>query len=487
MKRSQQYSKKMTSLNYHFRASSHSFFGPHANGFQRNILLDATQGRLVRPGPEGLRPELIHSWESRDQGKLWRFHLTPGLRFHSGRAVSAEDLEFSFILPLISKYRTPEHSVFEAIRGASRIQPGTTFRSGMVEGLRVISSTELAVELETAIPDFLMNIALKPTCSIFPAEELFSSGQDLREPAKTSGAHLSWKRWPIGAGRFRIQDTIADGTEIRLERVGPHTLGSVNLLRMTVGEQIPLDVDILDNMRFDNQGLDRSLSKIILPVPFAIYGVYLNYLQPIVRDLRFRRAIQMALDPSDLLEFFPEGKVNPSIMPLDWPQSEFRAPNFNPAQARILFAELAKDFDLTSVAVSSRYNQAEPAWVKKIRSQLRAVGLPLAKQDAPDGALDIGGFGPCVASAKRLFSLFREGSGWVAKLDRPDHQYAELLSRLTSSELEPSRALLAHFYNQAYSIPLIELPVSYWIRDSRKISLGHQDSDIAFSEIQIGG
>ena len=55
---------------------------------------------VLRPGgtpidSSAYRPALAVRWERRDS-LTWRFHLRPNARWHDGRAVTAEDVRFSF-------------------------------------------------------------------------------------------------------------------------------------------------------------------------------------------------------------------------------------------------------------------------------------------------------------------------------------------------------------------------------------------------------
>ena len=44
------------------------------------------------------RPCLVESWEVEEEGRLWRFHLRKGVKFHDGSLLTGEDVVFSFIV-----------------------------------------------------------------------------------------------------------------------------------------------------------------------------------------------------------------------------------------------------------------------------------------------------------------------------------------------------------------------------------------------------
>ena len=48
------------------------------------------------PGTATLVPSLAERWEVTDDGKVFTFHLRPGVRFHNARLLVADDVRKSF-------------------------------------------------------------------------------------------------------------------------------------------------------------------------------------------------------------------------------------------------------------------------------------------------------------------------------------------------------------------------------------------------------
>src|SRR6266850_5093376 len=60
-------------------------------------MLYAIHDAMVRPYPgQKMGPSLAESWEESEDGKTYEFKLRPGLKFHNGDPVTAEDVKFSF-------------------------------------------------------------------------------------------------------------------------------------------------------------------------------------------------------------------------------------------------------------------------------------------------------------------------------------------------------------------------------------------------------
>ncbi len=482
----------MHHINVHFQGAAVSLFGAKASGFQRDLLLDATQGRLTRTATDGtLIPELLAAWDYDAQKCRWRFQLRQELSFHNGRRVTAKDIEFSLIAPLISKFTTPERSGVSIIQGAKAVKPDDVYRNGMLEGICVLNDREVDIQLVEAGDDFLADLSLDPSSSIFPIEALKRPGVDLQAESKSSGSHLSWKTHPIGAGVFRIARVENNGACIWLQRVGLGVEHSVASVRLTTGPDAPKDTDILDGEPA-NPYL-QQLRKVFFPAARGIIGVYFDFSRAIVRDQRFRKAIQLALNPQEFTKFFESSKPTSTIIPSNWDTWPTATIQSDLSAAKRLLQAVGNTYDLDDVRLSSLgrpKNGEESAWVKQVIERLREIGLPLKKPPAATGELFFAGFGPSVASASRLFSLFKEGTGWVSKLQQPDTLYNQLLADIVGADKERirelTRQLHEQFTAQVYAVPLVEQPVGYWINPNKIQTLGEfQDSCLCLNPVRV--
>src|SRR5438105_10185989 len=61
------------------------------------MMLYALHDAMAKPMPGTLlAPSLAQSWEAPEDGLSYEFVLRPGLKFHDGAPVTAEDVKFSF-------------------------------------------------------------------------------------------------------------------------------------------------------------------------------------------------------------------------------------------------------------------------------------------------------------------------------------------------------------------------------------------------------
>lgn len=469
----------------HFYAEPSSFITPHAGGIQRDMILDATQGRLFRiEQGKGPQPEILKSWATTDNGLTWRLCLQDDLFFHNGRKVTSEDLEFALLAGAYSKFSVPETSTAQQIFGAKNIEPGSKFISGACSGVRLLTKNELEIKLIHPNLEFLDNLAKNPTFSPLPREELYPLGSGLSAPSKSGGSHLWWKSIPVGAGPFKVDRTEKSDTVCFLERVRAKK-DFVQTIRLSVGKDLPTRADILlgANPEWDLSGW----SEVELDVVYTQMGIYFNFDSEIVRDHDFRRAIQLALDPNKIAEMANE-KMNCSIVPSTWAHWKPIKRVLGKDLAKGLLSRLSEKYDLGKIKICAfRKGEDEsqlPNHYKELIKDLREAGLPLNELTTFDKSdIDIVGFCPSITGYTKLFSLFDEGTGWVSQLSQNDEVYKTTLEQLKKDPKDQKlvNELAERFEQQVYAVPLYETRVKYWVNSERVLDLGEKLQDITFN------
>lgn len=131
---------------------------------------------LVRLGPDDtLLPDLATSWEPRDDGLTWIFHLRPDQRWDDGEPITAEDVAFT-----VSVLGDPEYA------GPG----GESWRDVTAE---VIDPLTVALRLSAPLGDF----PLAATQPIAPVHALGGV-----PPADLSGSDPAY--FPVTSGPFRL-------------------------------------------------------------------------------------------------------------------------------------------------------------------------------------------------------------------------------------------------------------------------------------------
>src|SRR6516162_8633607 len=149
-------------------------------------MLYALHDALVRPYPGyKMGPSLAESWEESEDGLYYEFKLRPGLKFHNGDPLTAEDVKFSF----------------ERYRGAA-----ASILHDRVVRVEIVDPRVVRFHLKSQWPDF-MTVYGPPASAagiILPKNYLTQVGDD------------GFKKHPIGAGPYKFVSQ-KPGVEIDLE------------------------------------------------------------------------------------------------------------------------------------------------------------------------------------------------------------------------------------------------------------------------------
>lgn len=105
------------------------------NGPIGNRLLSLVYEGLTAISQSGqLVPALATRWETQDGGRAWRFFLRPGVRFHSGRPLTAADVRRSMEMLLHAKRPSISGQFLDKLQGREDFQHGRSSRlAGVVE------------------------------------------------------------------------------------------------------------------------------------------------------------------------------------------------------------------------------------------------------------------------------------------------------------------------------------------------------------------
>ncbi len=258
--------------------------------------------RLFVIGPDGdYLPELAAEVPTLENGGLsadgttYTVRLRPEARWHDGTPVTAADVIYTWQVITDPDLPIPTRTVWQDI-----------------ESIEALDDHTLVVTFPGPNVTFL-GAAAFAGAYVLPAHLL--DGTDLN----ASPFH----RQPIGSGPFRLVEWQA-GTLLRFERVDDHWAGPAELegivIRVVPGAEAQRallergEVDLVLQLAMTELPFVNALSGYeAVPVPtFANWQVWLNNEDPVLDDVRVRRALVHAIDRELIADALLGGLTEPS-------------------------------------------------------------------------------------------------------------------------------------------------------------------------------
>jgi peptide/nickel transport system substrate-binding protein len=256
-----------------------------------NLLFDDL---LERDEHLNVKPALAERWEIPDP-LTYIFHLHPGVKFHNGQPLTSRDVKWTFDSLLTGKIRSTKSAVYR-----------------FVDNIEARDDTTVVFHLKESFVPLLWNLS-DGAMGIVPYGSLGEMNDH-----------------PIGSGPFRFVRAEPDkevvlernheywGKRARLERVRflvvPDT--TTRALELRKGS-----ADVAINALTPDMvvTLEREPTLEVLRAPGTVLQyMAFNFRDPILRDVRVRRALAYAIDRGPMLQYLWRGFAQPaaSILPV---------------------------------------------------------------------------------------------------------------------------------------------------------------------------
>jgi len=325
-------------------------------------MLYAIHDALVRPYPgQKMGPSLAQSWQESADGKIYEFRLRPGLKFHNGDPVTAEDVKFSF-----DRYKGTSSAVL---------------KEHVVE-VEIVDPLLVRFHLRAPWPDFMTLYGTTASAAglVVPKAYLTRVGED------------GFRQHPIGAGPYQFV-AAKPGVEVELEAYPGYWRRTPNvktLIMRSVPEATTRAVmlktgeaDIayaLDGPDAEAIQKDARL-KLVASKHASIFWIEFpeqwNAKSP-WHDKRLRLAVNLALDRKRINEAAclgfcpPAGVIVPRVMEFALP---VEPPPYDPKQAKQLLAEAGYPGGLDAGEFAAI--PGFPTVAEAVVNDLNAVGIRL--------------------------------------------------------------------------------------------------------------
>lgn len=269
---------------------------PHtATAFSSFAIFDLVyQGLLDQdPGTLRLQPGLAESWSVSADGRVYTFTLRPGVRFHDGSALTAEDVKYTFERILDPQTSSPRASQLPSIE---RIEVLDAQRVRFVLAEPFAPFLNLLAGLAIVPRDFPQKVGDPRTQTLGTGPyRLVRFSADTLELARFDGY---WRQGEDGRA-LPYMDRI-------VVRVIPDPSTLTSALRTG-------DVDLVVGFGLDATTaliLSRQSGLVVESVPDLSYSLLgLNVTRGPLADLRVRQAISLAVDRQELVDVVYSGQA----------------------------------------------------------------------------------------------------------------------------------------------------------------------------------
>ncbi|RAI58944.1 ABC transporter substrate-binding protein [Roseicella frigidaeris] len=265
----------------------------------RNFAYMVFDTLVAMDGKGGYRPQMLDSWEASPDRLLWTFRLRPGLAFHDGTAVTAADAVAS--LRRWGQRDAIGRRLMAATQAMEVVDPATfTLRLQQPFGHVIEALGKPSVHVPFIMPARIAD-ATPPTQA---AKEIMGSGPFLFAREEwVPGERAAFRRNPAYQPREEPADGLAGGKRPLAARVEFLTMTDVSLRAAAITQG---EVDYLEYAPFDYLPRFRRDRNLVISQAGGISqimgGVSINHhLPPFDRNLALRRAVQAALDRSEIV------------------------------------------------------------------------------------------------------------------------------------------------------------------------------------------
>ncbi|MEN3794553.1 ABC transporter substrate-binding protein [Fulvimarina sp. MAC3] len=374
------------------------------------------------PGTTNLRPGLAESYEISDDGQTFTFKLRPGVKFHNGREMTAEDVKFSLDRVTNPSTQSPGAGFFSMIEGYDAVASGET---ESLSGVTVIDPQTVEFKLSRPDATFLHVMALN-FASVVPSEAVEASGADFgKNPIGTGAFKLA--NWTIGQSLTfeRNSDYWRDGLpyldQITFE-IGMEPI--VALLRLQNGE-VDIPGDGIPPAKFQEVMNDPDQkARVVEGGQLQTGYITMNTEMEPFDNKAVREAVNMAINKDRIVQMInnralPANQPLPPSMP-GYDES-YSGYDYDPEKARQMLAD-AGFGDGFSTELFVMNTDPNPRIAQAIQQDLSQIGIDVSIQAlAQANVIAAGG------AKDQAPMIWSGGMAWIADFPDPSNFYGPIL------------------------------------------------------------
>ena len=263
----------------------------------------------------GFHPQMLEKWAVSDDRLTWTFTLRPGLAWHDGLPVTADDCVAS-----LRRWAVGD-GFGKRLMSATDSLTVVDARTFTLHLARPFAFVIEALGKPNAFVPFILPARLVANATAKPITEVMGSGPFIfRKEEWRPGDRAVFHRNPAYHPRAEPADGVAGGKLVHFDRVEFVSMPdpATRIAALQTGE-----VDYLEILPIDYIAMMRKNPDVTVirqpPMAQIMGGLSVNNLLPPFNDVRIRKALQIALDQSEIMA----GMGLPPDMYLPFCQSVF--------------------------------------------------------------------------------------------------------------------------------------------------------------------
>ena len=258
-------------------------------------------------GENQLVPSLAESWSVSDDGLTYTFKLREGVKFSNGSPLTSNDVRFS-MERLLTHPKSRNQDIAVSILGADKLRSKA---ADSLEGFRVIDDLNFEITLQYPYGPFLACLST-PGASILDEETVTAAGDkfglDIQQTVGTGPFVL--ENWKAGSEITMVKNNDFWGEPAKCDGLRMIFL-SGRVSPLTLFQDGTLDILDLELIGSEAEYLlhgDIYQSLIVSGPRVGITYLAMNETAPQLRDVRVRKALQLALDRTAIMNAVVSGQ-----------------------------------------------------------------------------------------------------------------------------------------------------------------------------------
>lgn len=383
--------------------------------------------KISNPSPnteEALQPQLATSYTTSADQRSYTFTLSEDWYFHNGRRVEAKDVKYSLERVLSKKIGSPGASFLSGVVGEKDFNED---KADHITGIEVLGPHQLRVTLHRPRVSFLFGLGTN-----------FGSIIDHEEADKKE-----FGKFPVSCGAFKVESFGRDQLVLTASPYynkkdslywkkivytlrEDHKKASLRLLR----GQVDLIQTFFTTVSEINPSRNPELAKYLFNVKsrevMSTVFLSLNRRQPQLRDVKVRKAINMAIDKQGIVNLFvKEATVATQVLPPHMPGYDVAQKGYayDPVAARALLKEAGfeQGFSIELLVLDQNWMRSV---ARTIQNDLMEIGIKVKIRSEPlSKYLEIAG------DPEKAGIVYSEGVAWSADYPDPSNFYWPLFSK----------------------------------------------------------